>query len=562
LGLPNQRLLPRVVHRDYFAASGVADIEREPERFGYVRPLGNDVYAFLAQQVELAGAVTLRNVHAEHLAEMACSVDAAWQQAYANAARLIANGAFQQSVTRTGTGNDWAVWIGDNFTSSCALLPEFYDWCRAQLQGDNFMVCIASSQLVFVLRNCPREALAKFDPVVGKMLEGSQCQVSTAWFHLNGDGLAPLPAGGASGGPTGAAPGTSYRIALAGIREGVTREQVATALATLFAGYDHAKIMALLERPGVVVKRGVDAATAQQYRAALENCGCLCAIVAESAPAAAPKPVIQACFQACFKAAKEIGVSPLVYAAMTGDAPLVTALVADGADPSFADQEGFTAAMFAAELGKTEALKALVAAKAKLDVRNRKGFTAATIAAEYGQLDTLKVLIAAGADLDVGNDVGMNTLMMAIQNDHEAVARVLIGAGVDVEHQSEQGYRALALAAQHGRVEVVKMLLAAHAEVNPPHPQGITAAMLACQGGYLDILKLLAAAGADLQAKASNGFTAKAIAQQFKHTEIIDFLRRGPAQGQRDEQDRAPAGNKGSGLGQAFKTFRRILNRI
>jgi hypothetical protein len=65
-----------------------------------------------------------------------------------------------------------------------------------------------------------------------------------------------------------------------------------------------------------------------------------------------------------------------------------------------------------------------------------------------------------------------------------------------------------------------------------------------------------------LQAKASNGFTAKAIAQQFKHTEIIDFLRRGPAQGQREEQDRAPAGNKGSGLGQAFKTFRRILNGI
>lgn len=200
MGQQNKNLIPRVVHREYFMASGIADVDKEPERFGYVRALGNDVYTFLAERVELAGKVTLRNVHSERLAELQLSVDDAWQQAYGNVARLIESGIFKQSVTRTGTGNDWSVWIGDAYTSSCVLTPEFYNWCCTHLKADKFMVCIASSQLVFVLQQSSRDTLKKFDPVVSKMLEGSNSRVSTEWFYLSAKGLMPLPSAGTSGG--------------------------------------------------------------------------------------------------------------------------------------------------------------------------------------------------------------------------------------------------------------------------------------------------------------------------------------------------------------------------
>ncbi len=537
-----KNLIPRVVHKEYFSAHGVADVDREPERFGFVRPLGNDVYAFLAQQVDVGTTRMLRNVQSEHLSELGLSADAAWAQAYGNIAALMGNGAFQQSVTKTGTGNDWAVWLGEDFTSSCALVPEFYQWCRAQLGGDSFMVCLASTQLVFVLQQCAREALAKFDPVVSQMLEGSTKQVSTEWFVLSGGGLTPLPPAGVPG----KGPDTTYSVAIAGIREGMAREQVAASLAALFAGYGQAQIMQILEKPGVIVKRGVDRQKAEQYLKALEQRGCVCTIAAEGAqaePAKTPEGDINALDQH--------GATPLIHAVAAGDAALVQALIARGASPDAVGKDGFTPAMYAAELGMVDALKALARARAKLDVRNPAGFTATIIAAEYGQLEALKVLIAAGANLNIGNDMGMNALMIAIQNGHDAAARELIGAGIDVEHQSQEGYRALAIAAQHGRTDTVKALLAAHADVNAPHPEGVTAAMLACQGGHADILKLLIAAGADLQVEAKNGLSAMDIALHYQREELCAILLE--SQGQQ---------KKGSGLGQAFKTFRRILNGI
>src|SRR6185437_14523377 len=120
-----KRFIARVVHKEYFSVHGATDIEKEPERFGYVRSLGNDVYAFLAERVELGGATALRNVHSERLDELGLSVGVAWQQAYGAIAAMVAGSTFQQSVTKTGNGNDWAVWIGEDFTSSCPIVPEF-----------------------------------------------------------------------------------------------------------------------------------------------------------------------------------------------------------------------------------------------------------------------------------------------------------------------------------------------------------------------------------------------------------------------------------------------------
>ena len=107
------RIFPRVVHREYFDASGVVDIDTEPERFGFVRPLGNDVFTFRAY----ADDRVIRNVHQEHLDRLQLSLADANRIAMENLRRIaFAGKTIRQHITETGTGNDWGFWLGNELT--------------------------------------------------------------------------------------------------------------------------------------------------------------------------------------------------------------------------------------------------------------------------------------------------------------------------------------------------------------------------------------------------------------------------------------------------------------
>lgn len=182
-------ILPRVVHRHYFDSAGVADVAAEPERFGFIRPLGNDMFAFLAY----ASGELIRNIHQEHLDQLKLSLDDANEIALENLRKIAFDGStIQQAITKTKSGNDWAVWVGNDFTSSCILLPEFYSWAKENLETDSFLVRVASAQMIFVLQREDRDALQQFDQYIAKVLEGSDNLISEDWFVLTEEALTPL----------------------------------------------------------------------------------------------------------------------------------------------------------------------------------------------------------------------------------------------------------------------------------------------------------------------------------------------------------------------------------
>lgn len=185
-------ILPRVIHRHYFEVPGGANVTVEPERFGFVRPLGNGLLAFLAY----ANGELIRNIHQEHLDHLEVSIEDANEIALDNLRKIAFDGStIQQQITRTKTGNDWAVWLGNDFTSSCILLPDFYLWAQNHLRADTFLVPVAATQMVVVLQRKNQDLLPQFDKYIDKVLEDSDNLVLEEWFVLTQRSLTPLADG-------------------------------------------------------------------------------------------------------------------------------------------------------------------------------------------------------------------------------------------------------------------------------------------------------------------------------------------------------------------------------
>jgi len=120
------------------------------------------------------------------------------------------------------------------------------------------------------------------------------------------------------------------------------------------------------------------------------------------------------------------GTTPLMRAARAGDAPVMRALIAKGADPKLTTKEGNTALMFAAGVGyrdkntkgsESEALEALkFAMSLGMDVNqeNSRGETALHGAADRGADTIVQYLVEHGAKLDAATKRGLTPLDYAL----------------------------------------------------------------------------------------------------------------------------------------------------
>jgi len=120
------------------------------------------------------------------------------------------------------------------------------------------------------------------------------------------------------------------------------------------------------------------------------------------------------------------GVTPLIRAALSGDAELMRLLLAHGADPKITTADHTNALMVAAGIGWTEgitrgsSLDALEATKVCLDVcgdinaTNDVGYTALMGAAGRGANEVVQFLVERGARLDAKVRGGMTAVDMAL----------------------------------------------------------------------------------------------------------------------------------------------------
>jgi ankyrin repeat protein len=258
------------------------------------------------------------------------------------------------------------------------------------------------------------------------------------------------------------------------------------------------------------------------------------------------------------------GVTPLMAAALNGDASQMQQLLDAGADPNATNDSGVTALMWAVtDSRKTELL---LAHGAKVDIKSLDGRTALMIAAGFrGSRRSAELLLDAHADPNVVSTDGTTALSQAAYVDDPVLFERLVQNGASL---AKAGAGAVYLAALYGCDKCADLLLrpgelpkellnVAATIVAPPggdgaavkfliehgadsqtkDPAGRTLLMLAAASDLqsADAVQLLLAQGVDVNATGPKGETALMYARQHGATPIVDLLLKSGA------RDSAPA---------------------
>jgi ankyrin repeat protein len=229
------------------------------------------------------------------------------------------------------------------------------------------------------------------------------------------------------------------------------------------------------------------------------------------------------------------GYTPLLIASRNGDAAMLDALLAGGADANNATINGTTALMLASAAGKVDAVRLLLARGADVNAKeNVKGETALTFAAAYGRPDVVRELTAHHADVSVTTK-SQDLASFAKEEQERLIAergglqgrggRAGEGggrgpqgpqiAGVNRQYNYTElvgfwgGLSPLHLAARQGYREVASALLDAGADVNQRSTgDQSTPLLVAIINGHFDLAKQLLDKGANPNlAQSTNGVT-------------------------------------------------------
>jgi ankyrin repeat protein len=207
------------------------------------------------------------------------------------------------------------------------------------------------------------------------------------------------------------------------------------------------------------------------------------------------------------------GATALHWAAQWQALDLARILLQAGADPGAANRVGATPLLLAAINGDAELLALLLDHGATVDASlTGTGDTALMLAARTGVPAAVALLLQRGAEVDARETWGGATaLMWAVAEGHAAVVQLLLQAGADVNATT------LFIPRNTGRglqFEGLPPELRAPAARQPMlHASGELAPLLfAAREGQLEIGRLLLDAGADINARAGDGKDALGLA--------------------------------------------------
>jgi ankyrin repeat protein len=226
------------------------------------------------------------------------------------------------------------------------------------------------------------------------------------------------------------------------------------------------------------------------------------------------------------------GNTPLLVAAVEGNAAMVALLLARGADIDARDGSEYRAFDLAVERYNRAAAQAmlehwikgggsdeqraasrmaLAAAKDELpavlaaldagtpaDAIGHSGYTALALAARWGRMQIVELLLARGAkaDLATRSRYGSTPLMEASRDGRVEIARKLIAAGASVNTGDRYGDHALNWAAFFGHAPFVALLLEHKPDLQRTGQSDDWPIEIAIRQGHAEVVALLAAAGA------------------------------------------------------------------
>ena len=220
------------------------------------------------------------------------------------------------------------------------------------------------------------------------------------------------------------------------------------------------------------------------------------------------------------------GRTALLLGCLNGHMDSVKYLLGAGADPTIADEEGFSC-LYAAIAGHCDpdTLLALIDHGAHIDAKTKDGETALLYACEKGQSESVTSLLDAGADVNFAKPDGNTSLHFAVSGrcSNEVLQKIL-HHGVDVNAVNRHNDTALVLACGSGQEESVKLLLDNGADPNIPNVEGYRSLHAAVLGKCTTKTLREIANKAFVDAQALNGTTALFLACAYRQQDTVTFL--------------------------------------
>jgi ankyrin repeat protein len=251
------------------------------------------------------------------------------------------------------------------------------------------------------------------------------------------------------------------------------------------------------------------------------------------------------------------GTTPLMAAALYGDAPLVKAVLEAGADPNAANDAGVTPLMWA--VTDIERTRQLIEAGADVRARSVDGRSPILAASSIrGNHDVVALLLDRGASPSAPGSNAITPLTEAARKGDEPMVRLLLERGADTARSGApaltfatragcdgcaaaiaakltpaQITQALVLDAgpQGGTLTNSAPLLARGAAANARSPLGFPVIVMTAsfEAAALPAVAALVAHGADVNASGPGGETALTLARRAGFTPLIDALIRAGA---------------------------------
>lgn len=174
-------------------------------------------------------------------------------------------------------------------------------------------------------------------------------------------------------------------------------------------------------------------------------------------------------------------------------------LIKAGAKVNLQNAWGGTSLQWAADEGNVEMVKLLLASGADPNLADQQGLMPLIAAAHYEEpnyLQILKMLLSSGAKLEGADASGKTPLMASTNNYGTATAEFLIKAGANVNAADKEGVTALMKACQMGRADVARLLIRSGARLDAKTKDGRSALKVAQDAGYKPTIQVLLDAGA------------------------------------------------------------------